>query len=71
MSEIALKNCPFCGAPAELYQGQQLYDGHATHFVLVRCTRCKAGTRRADYPVTETVSELEEEKVAHLWNRRV
>ena len=70
MSELILRECPFCGSPAELHRGQQLYDGQATHYVLVRCTKCKASTRRADYRATEPCNELEEEKVAYLWNRR-
>lgn len=37
---------------------------------LARCTNCKAGTRRTEYPATEPFSELEEEKAAYLWNRR-
>ena len=71
MAEFELKSCPFCGAPAELHQGQKLYDGFATHYVLVRCTNCKACTRRTDYPATEPVGELQEEKAVYLWNRRV
>ena len=70
MSGQALKPCPFCGSTAELFRGQQLYDGHITHYVLVRCTKCKAGTRRTDYPATETFSDQEEQKAVNLWNRR-
>ena len=45
-------------------------DGHMTHYVLARCTNCKAGTRRTDYPATEPFNEQEEQKAANLWNRR-
>ena len=70
MAGFALRPCPFCGAPAELFRGQQMRDGHMTHYVLARCTNCKAGTRRTDYPATEPFSEQEEQKAANLWNRR-
>ena len=70
MNNLALKPCPFCGAPAELFRGQQMRDGCMTPYVLARCTNCKAGTRRTDYPATEPFSEQEEQKAANLWNRR-
>ena len=44
--EPRLKACPFCGGEAELYRGSQNHDGHMVEYVLVRCTNCKAGTRR-------------------------
>ena len=69
-ADYALKPCPFCGADAELFRGQQHRDGHMVHYVLARCTNCKAGTRRTNYPVTEPVGELEDQKAANLWNRR-
>ena len=71
MADFALKPCPFCGAPGELFRGQHMYDGHMTYYVLVRCTNCKASTRRTDYPATDTFSEPEEQKAVNLWNRRV
>ena len=70
MAGFALKLCPFCGAPAEIFRGQQMRDGHMTHYVLARCTNCKAGTRRTEYQATEPFSEPEEQKAVNLWNRR-
>ncbi len=69
MADPALKPCPFCGAPGELFRGQQNRDGHMVRYVLARCTNCKAGTRRTDYPATEPFGE-EDQKAANLWNRR-
>lgn len=66
-----LRPCPFCGAGAEIFRGQQMRDGHMTYYVLARCTNCKASTRRTDYPATEPFGEQEEQKAANLWNRRV
>ena len=69
-AKIKLKPCPFCGAEAELFNGRQFRDGHAIDYFLVRCTNCKAGTRRTDYDATESIHMDAEEKAARLWNRR-
>ena len=69
--EPILKPCPFCGGEAELYRGSQNHDGHMVEYVLVRCTNCKAGTRRTEYPAAEPVHPNEDAKAARLWNRRI
>ena len=69
--ELRLKACPFCGGEAELYRGSQNHDGHMVEYVLVRCTNCKAGTRRTEYPAAEPVHPNEDAKAARVWNRRI
>lgn len=39
-------------------------------FVVVRCSICKASTRRVPGEVTEPVQHGCEEKAKNLWNRR-
>ena len=67
---LLLKPCPFCGGAAEFVHTTQNRDGHVSGYVLVRCTNCKAGTRRTEYSQVEPIHHDEDAKASRLWNRR-
>lgn len=55
-----LKDCPFCGGKARLFEYDPYdgYQGDCTHYV-VYCTECKA-----------TIDRQKENQVVEAWNKR-
>jgi Lar family restriction alleviation protein len=65
VSKEELKNCPFCGSEANLYDIDELYTAHEPGLVEFRvlCSRCSATTE------VDGGYQTEEDAIAD-WNRR-
>lgn len=62
MSEIKLKNCPFCGGKAKIIE-----IGRSGSMIQARCTVCGASSKM----VTLSAEYAAADKVVNNWNQRV
>lgn len=66
-----LKNCPFCGAGAEIVRRPGQRDGARFTAVSVRCVVCWAKTREFFVSVVDEMAmEGAENSAVRQWNRR-